>query len=322
VIGATWPALRPPRSQRDLPAPERSAMSGRRDRLRAALLAAPATLFVADLDGTLLSSDVSLSETTVGMINDLIAAGGLFTCATARSPTSTREVTRRLSLQLPLITSAGAVIADPTGGQPHIVASLPAPAVKALQQAAAVPGSRRLILFTMHQGRDRACWLASGDDEHVTRLFPGADRDPRLLPLTSWSQIEPTQIFYAMVAGEPRSLEQLHAELAASLAGCDVALTQCVHTGLHCLALTSAASTKATAVEYLRAEVSAARLICFGDSPSDLPMLRTADVGVAVGNASPAVRAGAAETTASNDDDGVAQWIYRYLAGFGYREVG
>lgn len=47
------------------------------------------------------------------MVNDLIAVGGLFTFATARSFTSASRVPGGLNLELLVFTHAGAVIVDP-----------------------------------------------------------------------------------------------------------------------------------------------------------------------------------------------------------------
>ena len=42
-------------------------------------------------------------------------------------------------------------------------------------------------------------------------------------------------------------------------------------------------------------------------------MIRFAGTGIAVANAAEEVRAAADEVTESNDEDGVARWIMRYL---------
>ena len=56
-------------------------------------------------------------------------------------------------------------------------------------------------------------------------------------------------------------------------------------------------------------------VIACGDGLNDLPMLRYAGVGVAMGNAQPAVKAAADVVTLSNDEDGLVPVIERYLLG-------
>lgn len=49
--------------------------------------------------------------------------------------------------------------------------------------------------------------------------------------------------------------------------------------------------------------------IAFGDAENDIPMLRAAGVGVAMGNASDPVKAAADAVTFSNNEDGIAVWL-------------
>ena len=79
--------------------------------------AAGKTLYVTDLDGTLMRNDETLSSYTVQTINELIEKGLAFTYATARSIESARPIAGGLNLRLPAITRNGAVLADNATGQ-------------------------------------------------------------------------------------------------------------------------------------------------------------------------------------------------------------
>ena len=58
--------------------------------------------------------------------------------------------------------------------------------------------------------------------------------------------------------------------------------------------------------------ITAADVVAFGDMPNDVPMLRWAGLGVAMGNAHPDAMAAADEVTAANTDDGVARVLERW----------
>jgi hypothetical protein len=60
-------------------------------------------------------------------------------------------------------------------------------------------------------------------------------------------------------------------------------------------------------------QIPADRVMAIGDSRNDIPMLRWAKIGVAMGNALPEVRETVPYVTASNDRDGVAQAIERFV---------
>lgn len=55
------------------------------------------------------------------------------------------------------------------------------------------------------------------------------------------------------------------------------------------------------------------QVIAFGDAANDIPMLEAAGMGVAMGNASEAVKAKADFVTLSNNDDGIAAALQRFL---------
>ena len=61
------------------------------------------TLYVTDLDGTLLRSDTRLSAYTVETINAMVAKGMIFTYATARSEQSAQRVCQGLDMRIPVI---------------------------------------------------------------------------------------------------------------------------------------------------------------------------------------------------------------------------
>jgi hydroxymethylpyrimidine pyrophosphatase-like HAD family hydrolase len=53
-------------------------------------------------------------------------------------------------------------------------------------------------------------------------------------------------------------------------------------------------------------------VVAFGDMPNDIPLLRWAGLGVAMGNAHPETVDAADEVTAPNTDDGLARVLERW----------
>jgi hydroxymethylpyrimidine pyrophosphatase-like HAD family hydrolase len=79
-------------------------------------------------------------------------------------------------------------------------------------------------------------------------------------------------------------------------------------------AITSSDATKERALERLCADlqIPRERVLAIGDSRNDVPMLRWAGIGVAMGNASLEVREAVGRVTADCERDGAAQAMYDY----------
>lgn len=78
------------------------------------------TLYVTDLDGTLLRTDDTVSPFTINTVNGLVDKGMLFTYATARSLVSASVVTKGLSARIPVIAYNGAFIYNAETGIPPV----------------------------------------------------------------------------------------------------------------------------------------------------------------------------------------------------------
>ena len=74
------------------------------------------TLYVSDLDGTLLRSNERTSEYTNSVINRLTAQGMLFSYTTARSFHTAKKVTEGMTAKIPLIVYNGAFIITNVSG--------------------------------------------------------------------------------------------------------------------------------------------------------------------------------------------------------------
>ena len=70
------------------------------------------TLFVTDLDGTLLTKEQRVSAYSCEHLNRLIGDGLLFTFATARSAESAKNATQGLNINAPVVLYNGGLLYD------------------------------------------------------------------------------------------------------------------------------------------------------------------------------------------------------------------
>lgn len=268
------------------------------------------TLFVSDLDFTLLRSDTTLSEHTVSVVNTLVESGSLFTYATARSFTSAASVTAGLRLTTPVITYGGALLVDPVTAQILAVQPLPRPAVDAIMSVSAALDGVEPVVFAMVDWRDRACWLRGRETPSVRCFLNAREGDPRLLPLATWSDIADAQVFYVSLIGTNEQISDLYRRLLPHLEDCFFTVGadryQPAQTWFE---ISSRQATKAVAAGRLCQGFDASDLVVFGDNLNDLPLFEVADRAYAVANAIPEALAIATEVIPSNDEDGVAAWL-------------
>ena len=72
-------------------------------------------------------------------------------------------------------------------------------------------------------------------------------------------------------------------------------------------------ASKRNALYWLKRQVQADRVVCFGDNKNDIPMFQAADEGYAVSNACDELKVIATGTIPGNNQDGVALWLHNRL---------
>lgn len=70
------------------------------------------TLYISDMDGTLLNDGGKVSRRSVEIINELIKNGMLFTVATARSAMSAAELLKDIDISVPAVLMNGVFLFD------------------------------------------------------------------------------------------------------------------------------------------------------------------------------------------------------------------
>ena len=261
-----------------------------------------------DLDGTLLRSDLTVSERTVQALRAASAAGMLVALVTGRPVRWLRRVYDHLGVLYPAVCANGAVVYDPEADRAlHVNPLAPAVLAEVCQRLrAAVPTSR----FAVEIEDGRVLW------HEVDYPLRWDTDDPAVRPVTSLAELTSVTAVKLLVRAGERDPDEFTSLVAQCVAG----LAEATHSSSSGLVEISAAGvTKAAGLAWLceRHGVPAADVVAFGDMPNDLPMLAWAGHGVAVANAHPAVLAAADEVTGSNDEDGVAGYLERLPAASG-----
>lgn len=271
------------------------------------------TLYVSDLDGTLMQPDATISSRAVSLINAAVADGKLFTVATARTPATVAGILRDVDMRLPAVVMTGAAFWDPaTGRYSHECHFAPsaAAALVDVYRATATP----TFLFTLD--RDMIdIYHIGGELNGIQRRFveerahtpykrfhlrdDGGDTLPPDFSkvILLYTMLPDARAFstYGLISALPGVRAQYYHDIY----GPETGILEAFADG----------ATKARAVRALAASTGADRVVCFGDNINDLPMMAAADLAVAVGNALPEVREAADIVIGPNTADAVAEFI-------------
>lgn len=266
------------------------------------------TLYVTDLDGTLLGPDAKVPQDAVRMLNEMIDAGLHFTVATARSWVSAQPLIDEMRLKHPVVAYNGAYIVDPASGASIdrclFTAEQAAQVAKILTENGRPP-----MIYAEIDGAQKVTWLKSTQSAGITDYAQSRAGDPRLNPVDSAEAMYLGDVFYASVldtfdALQPmvaplRELDFVHVNLMSDSYDPEMFWLEVSHRD----------ATKATGVERLKQLTGKEKLVCFGDNLNDLAMFSVADECYAVDNAKPELKAAATGVIEANTDLGVPKFL-------------
>lgn len=277
------------------------------------------TLYVCDLDGTLLGPDARPSEFTRETLNDLVQDGVAITVATARSLVSLRRVTGGLDLRGPAVVYGGAFVVELATGVTLVERVLDPALVDRVLGAFGRLGVAPLVyavdaVDTDASGAlhaDTVGWVAGSESPGIAWYLGDRGQDPRFRPVGHAHELRRDGTFSIVAIAPEDELRPVVDVLRSEFAG-EVAVSLQEETylpGVFWLELAAPGATKGDGIADLRRLTGADRVVCFGDNRNDLSMFAAADESYAVANAGPEVKARATGVIESNAADGVAHWL-------------
>ncbi|MCM1164917.1 MAG: HAD hydrolase family protein [Lachnospiraceae bacterium] len=263
------------------------------------------TLYVTDLDGTLLRSDTSLSEYSVDTLNALMGRGVMFTYATARSFASASPLVSGLALSCPAIVFNGVFIIDPRTGE-RIIENVYSDDCRNMAKELFIRENIAPLVYSFIDGEERVSYLESRLDD-VKGYVNSRRGDKRLRPVSGWGALFEGDIFYFTVI-DPRDTAPLD-RVFIEENGFARNVQRDTYDDMIWYEIYDKGASKANAARQLAELVNADELVCFGDNFNDISMIRAADTGAAVANAVDELKRAADIIIGGNDDDGVARFI-------------
>jgi 5-amino-6-(5-phospho-D-ribitylamino)uracil phosphatase len=272
-------------------------------------------LLAVDIDGTLLNSNDHLTPITQDALRRAAAAGVHVVLATGRRYSHTLHLVEPLGISMPVITAGGALVKDPADHRTLHKTEFDPPLLCKMLAAIDAAGYDALLnADTFGDGFDFYQPAEFRENRYLTEyiaLNPGCGR--------VWQDLfaaPPPGIFAGFTMGSRDEMLAAEKRLQAVLPGqiTTHVLRSPRYRGFMC-ELAPHGVTKWSAVRLLAAKwgISDGEICAVGDDVNDIPMIRSAGLGVAMGNAAPEVKAAAARIAPTHDHNGLAEvvsWLF------------
>ena len=269
-----------------------------------------------DLDGTLLAPDGKVTPRAKAAIHGCLSAGMLVCFATGRNWTESRTVLEMVAHFDTAVFAGGAMVIDTRQEvtlhrqmvEPNLAREVCAVledaghAVLALQDTGAA-GVDYLVSDEVPVNAETMHWMnvTSATVHHVRKLSEYAHEHTLRLGIVA----------------EPAETARVHEELERRFGERIILQKLFVPTaGVEVLEIFDPSVNKWEGIQHVarRHGIVPDEIIAIGDDVNDLAMLRSAGLGVAMGNARPEIQAVARRVIGTNREDGLAQFLEELVA--------
>jgi Cof subfamily protein (haloacid dehalogenase superfamily) len=261
-------------------------------------------LLLADVDGTLVTQDKLLTDKAIAAVHDLHKAGVIFAITSGRPPRGMAMLIEPLDIRTPISAFNGGLIVD---------RDLNVIEQRVLPDDLVIPVADEMASFSLD------VWVYSGADWYVPRA------DGAHVARETWTvKFEPQ----VMPAGGVHALARDVAKLVGVSDDHDAVerATTAVHDkfGDHVTAaqsqpyyldVTHPKANKGEVAQYLAAKyrIGPNDIATIGDQPNDVLMFAHSGLSIAMGQSSPEVKRAARRVTASNEEEGFASAVHKFI---------
>jgi Cof subfamily protein (haloacid dehalogenase superfamily) len=272
-------------------------------------------LLAIDVDGTLLGPDHEISPSTSHALLEAIAAGWIVCICTGRNYTEAKPYLQQLESRGPGVFVSGAIACDVQTGRTLFRHEIRPETARQIVELYRASGYGVLVLSDPHAAGWEYVHLP-GEREHP-RLSVWLSNTPcdvrDLSEVPDWDAV-----LRIGVIGDSDELADIHRQISTRFG--QQINHHTIRVPNHNMTVHETLAPEANKWNAVRRVGTALgiekdRIIAIGDDVNDVPMLRGAGLGVAMGNASNATRRAADIIIPPNTQDGLAIFLRRLLSG-------
>ena len=266
------------------------------------------TLFLSDLDGTLLNSQQKTSEFTNNTINELVDEGMIFSYATARSWNTAKKVTDGISVSIPAIVYNGAFVIDTVSGKRLISNYFEGEVHELIDEL--ISFYIFPTVYSVINGSDKFSFISDKITKGMADFVESRRDDSRTNPVDSVSALHTGDIFYLTCIDETEKLQPFYDKYRDKY---HCVFQRDIYSNEQWLEIMPIKASKSAAAIQLKEYLGCKKLVVFGDAMNDIDLFECADESYAVGNAAEKLKKAATAVIENNNDDGVAKWLLRRM---------
>jgi Cof subfamily protein (haloacid dehalogenase superfamily) len=269
-------------------------------------------MIVMDMDGTLLTDDKRISDRNKKALKDAASKGVKIAISTGRIFTSALVYGRMIGVDVPIISSNGAYIREEDKDEVIYARILGEENIRNILNIAQKYGLNYSMfswnaLFAetlIHTSLNYAKWNENLPEDQRVKIVR-VDR-------SQWDNVieenKDSILKMVMTSEDKESLAKCSKELKAF----DIEVTSSYPINIEVM---NKGVSKGNAVEFLAKyyKLDRSDIICMGDNDNDVSMIKYAGLGIAMGNGNEHAKEAADFITLSNEEDGVAYAIEKFV---------
>ena len=268
------------------------------------------TLYISDLDGTLLNRNSTVSPHSIEKINYLLQKGMLFTIATARTPATVVPLLEQLQIDIPAVLMNGAVLYDIR--RKLYIRTNGFTDNSALRYIDLLE-KRGLIPFVYRIDNNKLKVFHKPLTYDIQREFKRQRENTpykEFIPTINYSdELLDNPPLFLMVIDRFDKLQTAAAEINRAGKCSFFCYRDIVDTEYGYLEIYPKGVSKAATAQQIIDKLTPWEVVAFGDNLNDMPLFKIADRRYAPENAVDEVKQQATAIIADNDHDGVALFL-------------
>lgn len=267
------------------------------------------TLYISDLDGTLLNKNAEISDFTTKSLNRLIEKGLNFSIATARTNATVVQMMKNVNINIPVILMNGVASYDLTRKSYVDICPISEKGKKALFEtiekfikSGFVYSIENNVLYALYENTDSPNAVAFMQEREKKY-------NKKFIKVNSFYDWTNKNIVYYSIDDKKEKLEKAYDELKKCTDLRIEFYRDIYNTDHWYLEVCSKDASKKNAVLALKEKYGFEKVVSFGDNLNDIPMFEASNESYAVMNAKDEVKQKATGIIESNNDDGVVKYI-------------